>query len=151
MFCGLICLLWFSDAGAEPGRWADTNDATARALIAMERQWAEQECTRVVVVDTLLADDFLGTSPNGIRYTKAQAIEQAQTSSDPATGCRLDDARVQFFGDGMAIAYGSERFNSKSTQTDAAETRCLIWTDTWLNRKDGWQIVAAQDSWTDCR
>jgi hypothetical protein len=145
-----VAFLFAASVLAEEGRWADANDATAQALIARERQWAEQTCTHTMVVDTLLADDFQGTSPDGVRYSRTDAINDAESDDVVARDCRLDAATVHFFGDTTAVIYGNERFT-----TDVAGggtlTRCLIWTDTWLKRGGLWQVVAVQDMWADCK
>jgi hypothetical protein len=135
---------------AEQSRWADAADPTAQSLIALERQWAEQICTHKMVVDTLLADDFQGTSPGGSRYSKTDAVNDAKSADTVARDCRLDGATVHFFSDAIALVYGNERFTT-DVAAGGALTRCLVWTDTWLNRNGVWQIVAAQDMWADCK
>jgi hypothetical protein len=133
---------------AQQGRWAGISDQTAKSLIDMERQWAEAACTHSMIVQTILADDFQGTYPDGKRYSKLEAVERAKTSKTEARECRLHDAKVHFFGDNIALVYGSESSISKAS--DGKEyTRSLVWTDTWLKRNGGWQIVAAQDMRTD--
>src|SRR5262245_22962242 len=128
---------------AQEGRWAASNDPVAQSLIAMERAWAEQDCTHKVIVDTILADDFEGISPEGKRYTKAQAVSRAKSSTEKARDCHLNKVDVHFFGDSIAVAYGSESWINAA---DGKELKsCLVWTDTWLKRGGVWQIVAAQD------
>ena len=137
-------------AVAQQARWATANDQIAQSLIAMERQWAEESCTHKLVVQTLLADDFEGTSPEGKRYTKSQAIAYAESSKEVARDCLLNNVDVHFFGDSIAIAYGSESWTTRADNgTD--QKRCLIWTDTWLKRNGTWQIVAAQDMPFACK
>ncbi len=137
-------------ANAQQGRWAATSDETAKSLIAMERQWAEAACTHSVIVQTILADDFQGTSPDGKRYSKSEAVKREKTSKTEARECHLNDAKVHFFGDNLALVYGSESSIRKAS--DGKEyTRTLVWTDTWLKRNGSWQIVAAQDMRTDCK
>jgi len=29
--------------------------------------------------------------------------------------------------------------------------RCLVWTDTWLKRRDKWEIIAVQDTAVPCK
>lgn len=82
----------------QQGKSAAPNDQTAKSLIDMERQWAEASCTHSVIVQDILADDFQGTSPDGKRYSKAEAVEEAKTSKDEAGDCHLDDAKVRFLG-----------------------------------------------------
>jgi len=138
-------------ANAQQGKWAVTDDQIAKSLIDMERKWAEAPCTHSLIVQDILADDFQGTSPDGgKRYSKKEAVEKAKTSKDEARDCRLDDAKVHFFGDNIALVYGHETATRKSS--DGKEnTRSLIWTDTWLKRNGTWQIVAAQDMRADCK
>jgi hypothetical protein len=132
-------------ANAQQGKWAAPSDPTAKSLIDMERQWAEQECTHSAIEQTILADDFQGTTPEGKRYSKSQAVE---TSPPEARQCRLHDAQVHFFGENIAVVYGSESSIRKAS--DGKEyTRSLVWTDTWLKRNGKWQVVAAQDMRTD--
>ncbi|HUA18365.1 MAG TPA: nuclear transport factor 2 family protein [Bryobacteraceae bacterium] len=125
-------------------KWAAPDDATAKWLIEMERQWAEAECTHRVIVQTILADDFEGTSPEGKLYSKADAVAEAKRRQAPARDCRLHDVKVRFIGDNLAIVYGSESAMLK-TSNGTETTRSLVWTDTWLKRGGEWQIVAVQD------
>ena len=137
-------------ARAQEGKWASASDKTAKHLIALERQWAEEACTHNGITKTLLADDFLGTAPDGRRYTKAEEVEGSQPSKVRARDCRLIDAKVRFFGENMAMVYGSESSIRKS-RNGKEYKRCLVWTDTWLNRNGTWQIVAAQDTEVECK
>jgi len=136
-------------ANAQQGKWAAADDATAKSLIDMERQWVESPCTHSLIVQDILADDFQGIH-DGKRYSKKEVVEEAKTSKDEARDCRLDDTKVHFFGDNIAVVYGRETATRRSS--DGKEnTRSLVWTDTWLKRNGTWQIVAAQDTWTECK
>jgi len=123
------------------------NHALTQSLIARERDWAEAACTHKPVAETILADDFQGTAPDGKRYSKAEEIEENKSSKIQARDCRLIDAKVHFFGENTAIIYGSESSIRKASDGKES-TRTLVWTDTWLKRKGVWQIVAAQDTRT---
>jgi len=134
-------------ANAQQGRWAATSDQIAKSIIDNERQWAEAACTHNSIARTILADDFQGTSPDGKRYSKSEEVEEDISSKTEARDCRLDYAKVHFFGDNIALVYGSEHSIRKAS--DGKEyTRSLVWTDTWLKRNGSWQIVAAQDTQT---
>jgi ketosteroid isomerase-like protein len=130
----------------QEGKWAVQNDATAQSLINMERQWAEADCDGNLVTQTILADDFQGTAPDGSRYSKPQEVQDTKTSKHESHDCRLGETKVHFFGDNLAVLYGTESRIQK--ESDGSErTRSLIWTDTWLKRNARWQIIAAQDMW----
>ena len=67
-----------------------------------------------------------------------------------AHACALDDAKVRFFGEDVAIIYGSEHAIGKDkTHPDAKQ--CQVWTDIWLKRDGKWQIAASQDNKVDCK
>jgi len=71
--------------------------------------------------------------PNGKRYTKSEDVQETKTSKHEARGCRLGDVRVHFFGEDLAVLYGSESRVEKDNK-GMERTRSLIWTDTWLKR-----------------
>jgi len=134
----------------QQGQWAAAGDATAKFIVDAERQWAESACTHNRITERILADDFQGTSPEGKRYTKSEEFAQSADSPKTSRDCRLIDANVRFFGDNLAIVYGSESAVRKA-KDGTEKPRCLIWTDTWLKRDGKWQIIAAQDMPLDCK
>ncbi len=142
-------VLGFCASGhAQQSHWATPNDPVAKYMIEMERQWAEEGCTKKNVAEKFLADDFHGTAPDGSLYDRAEALKH--DASLVERECRLDEARVRFFGDTVAIVYGRER--AMRTPPGGKEAlRCLAWTDTWLKRDGKWQIIAVQDAVTACK
>jgi hypothetical protein len=135
----VVLLLSATAASAQTSRWASADDKTAQWMISQERRWAEGACDGNDVVKTLLADDFQGTSPSGKRYSKPVTIGEKPSARD----CKLGEVKIRFFGDNLAIAYGSESRVKTKDGKDSIET--LIWTDTWLKRDGRWQIIAAED------
>ena len=145
----IAAMLLLSSARAQQSHWAPADDKTAQYIIAMERKWAEGVCVDNGVVAGLLADDFQGTAPNGARFTKADELRDekgAHTSHD----CGLDEAKVRFFGDDLAIVYGREHAVGKDASQPKAKV-CQVWTDTWLKRGGKWQVIASQDNRVECR
>jgi len=124
-------------------------DAVAKFLIEMERQWSEAAtpAEEISVVKKIFADDFLGTDTDGTLYTKAEKIEKEKArsaSEGEVLSPRLDDVKVRFFGDNLAVLYGRESSIRKS-KGGKEHTRRVVWTDTWLKRDGHWQIIAVQD------
>ena len=139
-----INMLFCSLAQAQESHWAAPTEATAKTLIEWERQWAQAACTHNGIEKTILAEDFLGTAPDGSRYSKQQAIAHAASEKTSEGACTMYEVTVHFFGDSMAILYGSE--SAIHTEADGRKhTVKLTWTDTWLKRNGNWQIVAAED------
>ncbi len=146
MSIGVAC--WIP-AQAQESSWAKADDSTAKSLINYERLWAESDCTHNSIIKTILADDFQGTAPDGSRYSKKEATaEFAGGRSEEA--CEIYEVTVHFFGDAMAILYGSE--SAVHIETDGRRHKVkLTWTDTWLKRHGIWQVVAAQDMPTELK
>ena len=124
-------------------------DAVAKFLIEMERQWSEAAtpAEEISVVKKIFADDFLGTDTDGTLYTKAEKSEKEKArsaSEGEVLSPRLDDVKVRFFGDNLAVLYGRESSIRKSKE-GKEHTRRVVWTDTWLKRDGHWQIIAVQD------
>src|SRR5215467_6997145 len=137
-------MLLLVPASAQQSHWATDDDKTAKYMTDMERKWAEGVCVDNGVVAGLLADDFQGTATNGARFTKADELKD-EKGTRIAHDCGLDEAKVHFFGDSLAVVYGREHAIGKDKSQPNARV-CQIWTDTWLKRDDKWQIIASQDN-----
>jgi uncharacterized protein DUF4440 len=89
----------------------------------------------------------LGTDTDGALYTKAEKIqkEKARSASEgEVLSPRLDDVKLRFFGDHLAVLYGRES-SIRKAKDGKQYTRRVVWTDTWLRRDGRWQIIAVQD------
>ena len=133
---------------AQESRWGSPDEETVKFITAFEAKWANSACSPQPDLNTVIADDFQGTSPTGRRYGKDEAITTDTKSL--ARDCQLGPVKVRFFGDSIAIAYGAESRVDKANDDKEAK-RCQIWTDTWLKRAGKWQIVAAQDTVVPCK
>jgi hypothetical protein len=146
---GVASTLLLATAHTQVSHWASADDKTAKYIIEMERKWAEGVCVDNGVVAGLLADDFQGTSTNGMRFTKADELKD-EKSARTAHDCGLDKAKVHFFGGTVAIVYGREHAVGKDKSQPDAKV-CQVWTDTWLKRGGTWQIIASHDNRVECR
>jgi Domain of unknown function (DUF4440) len=136
-------------AYAQQSHWSSADDLTAKYIIEMERKWAEGVCVDNGVVAGLLADDFQGTSTKGARFTKADELKD-EKGPRTAHDCGLYEAKVRFFGDRLAVVYGSEHYVGKDKSQPNAKV-CQVWTDTWLKRGGTWQIIASHDNRVECK
>lgn len=134
---------------AQQSHWAEANDPTAQFIIESERKWAEGVCVDNGVVAGLLAEDFQGTSTQGTRFTKADELRD-EKGPRIAHDCGLDEAKVHFFGNDLALVYGREHAVGKDPAQPGVKI-CQIWTDTWLRRGGAWRIIASQDNRVPCR
>jgi len=136
-----------SPSVAQESRWGSPDEDTVKLITGAEAKWASSACSPQPDLKEVIADDFQGTSPQGRRYGKKDAIS-ADTKSQ-SRDCQLGEVKVRFFSDSIAIAYGAESSMNKNNNGKKTK-RCLIWTDTWLKRAGKWQIVAAQDTLVSC-
>jgi Domain of unknown function (DUF4440) len=145
-----ILALGIVAAGSEQAaKQPETDDPVVQSLIEKERQWSESASSaeEIKVVQKIFADDFLGTDTDGKLYTKSEKIEKERArsaSEGEVLSPRLDDVKVRFFGDNLAVLYGRESSIRKSKE-GKEYTRRVVWTDTWLKRDGHWQIIAVQD------
>jgi hypothetical protein len=146
----VLAVISMAAALGQQAHLAAADDPTAKFIIDAERQWAEAACTHNKIAQEILAEEFQGTSTEAKRYTKSEEVADTENGSSVARDCRLLDARVRFFGDSLAMAYGSES-SVRKVKDGSEKSRCQIWTDTWLKRNGKWQIIAAQDTLYDCK
>jgi Domain of unknown function (DUF4440) len=144
-----VTLLLVPAGHTQQSHLASADDKTAKYIIDMERKWAEGVCVDNGVVASLLADDFQGTSPKGTRFTKAEELKD-EKGARTAHDCGLDEAKVHFFGDSVAVVYGREHAVGKDNSQPSMKV-CQVWTDTWLKRSGTWQIIASQDNRVECK
>jgi len=100
--------LLLAPAKAQLSHWASADDRAEKYIIDMERKWSEGVGVDNGVVASLLAEDFQGTAPNGARFTKADELRD-EKGLRTAHDCGIDEVTVHFFGDTLALVYGSER------------------------------------------
>ena len=132
--CLLLCLTLAAPVEAEL-----SEEQTINYIKECSADWASS----VVTGDTsrmkvYFAEDFVGTGIEGGRYNKTQAVA-GNGPSDIYRSNTIDSVDVRLFGT-TAIAHGSETW----VKYDGSKGQ-WIWTDIWLLRDQGWQLVAAQD------
>lgn len=134
-FCGLIPFVRaaYPDAGSTADRGQ---------ILQLERDWTKSFVTMDVAAnERIVADDFLGTEPDGKRVRKADLIAEVKTGEALASNhLNEDDVTVRFYGQ-TAVVNGSESWKRKSD----GKTGRFIWTDVFVKREGKWQVVASQD------
>lgn len=145
VFAATLCLGSHAASAqtSSQGTWAAQDDPDAKIMLEAERKWAIDDCQPSNVVDEYLADDFVGTSPDGPIYTKAD-MQKEHSAPQSARDCKFLGARVRYYGPTVAILYGHETAILKNA-AGKDYRRTLVWTDTWMKRNGKWQIIAVQD------
>jgi hypothetical protein len=138
-----MCLPLFCLVISQSVATAASGSADREQILQMERDWVQSWVTMDVAVnDRIIADDYLGTEPDGKRVRKADLIAELKSGEAPLASNRLneDDVTIRFYGD-TAIVNGSESWKLK--KDDKAGR--YIWTDIFVKRNGKWQVVASQD------
>ena len=132
-------LLLVSASAARPVRASASTDAEFVSFL--EEAWVNAILAKnVKVLDRLLADDFVGVSPNGAPYSKKEAIADIQSGFYSVESMKMDNLKVRIVGD---VAIATYYQNEKSKFGNEDSTGRYIFTDVWLNRSDDWQVIAS--------
>jgi ketosteroid isomerase-like protein len=111
------------------------------ALIQIERAWADALVKGDVATwSRCVADDWVGTTPEGNMITKAGAYADLKAGLVVRELFRLDDLKVRVYGD-VAIVCGLETEKSKIHGKDMSGQ--YRFTDVFLKRNGRWQAVAS--------
>ena len=137
----MVIIAMLTTLGAAQG--AAKGTATDRQqILQLERDWTQSFVTMDVAANQrIVADDFLGTEPDGKRIEKSDLIAEVKTGEALLSNhLNEDDVTIRFYGQ-TAIVNGSETWKRKSD----GKTGRWIWTDVFVKRAGKWQVVASQD------
>jgi hypothetical protein len=112
-------------------------------LIRLENAWATGLVKRdAALFDKLLAPKFVYTE-NDKLMRRADVLRDVTSGSDTVTAAHNEAMEVHQFGATTAAVTGWLIVEGRGNA--GAFTHRYRFTDTWVKRKAGWQIVAAQD------
>jgi hypothetical protein len=112
-------------------------------LTRLENAWAAGLVKRDgALFEKLLAPKFVYTE-NDKLMRRSEVLHDVVSGSDTVTAAHNEGMEVHEFGATTAAVTGWLIVEGRSNGT--AFTHRYRFTDTWVKRKAGWQIVAAQD------
>ncbi|SMD42757.1 protein of unknown function [Aquiflexum balticum DSM 16537] len=116
-------------------------EAANAYILKSAQEWAEAiNAGDSLVIDRIVADDFMGVSLRGDLYDKQTLIRESKMKANRFYKPKVFNVTIRFYGE-AAVAQGNETWTKKADSTSTTN----IWTDTWIYRDKKWQIVAAQD------
>ena len=128
----VVAMLAAQSAGAED---------VGRELKALEQRlassWKSGDCK---AWGTIVADDWSVIHITGEILTKSQALQMCAAPTTAIEKFDIDDIVVRAF-DGTAVVTGRTTVTTAGPQ---AVTVTLRFTDVFIRRNDGWQVVASQ-------
>jgi len=124
---------------------ATSTPENAESIITqLERDWAAAIVGKdTATLERLLADDFTGTSANGQRYSKAEAIDDVKAGRYVAESMDLSRITVRVYGE-TAVVTLDQTEKSQFKGEDCSGR--YAFTDVWVKRQGEWRAVAAHGS-----
>ncbi len=135
----------FSDRALATDKATGSADKAAiNTLIQIEHDWANALVKGDLTTwSRCLAEDWIGTTPDGSIVTKAGAYADLKSHAVARTLFRVDDLKVRLYGD-AAIVFGLETEKSKIHGKDMSGQ--YRFTDVFVKRDGRWQAVASHSS-----
>lgn len=130
--------------GQTPGRQAGSNSKTEEKVRQLDRELNEAFLkSDVTVIDRILADDYVSTSPLGIVRTKAQVLEGQRTGERKYEALDFDDVRVRIYGNAAVLtSRRTERgqYRGQDTSGQFRQTRV------YARQRGRWRLGATQST-----
>jgi hypothetical protein len=126
------------------GEKVATTPSAEQELITLDKSWGEAGLKGdSAVLETILADDFIGNSPTGVA-TKAQNIAEAKTNAPDITNATYvaDEYTVRFLDPNTAVMThrAVEKGLNKGKEYNDQHRSMHV----WVKRDGRWQVVASQ-------
>jgi hypothetical protein len=138
-----ILLLALSAAALHAQKKAKEVKPGAVELTRLENAWASGLVKRdVALFEKLLAPKFVYTE-NDKLMRRTEVLRDISSGSDTVTAAHNEGMEVHQFGATTAAVTGWLVVEGRGSA--GAFTHRYRFTDTWVKRKAGWQIVVAQD------
>jgi len=120
----------------------DLQDSDARIVLRLEDEWAAALVRRdVATFRRLLADGFVYTEDDRTS-SRAEVLRDIAAGADTVTAAHNEDMRVHRFATILVV---TGWLIVRGRGAGGPFDRRYRFTDTWLRRDQGWQIVAAHD------
>jgi uncharacterized protein (TIGR02246 family) len=114
------------------------------AVRKLERQWLDAyEQNNAEAMDSIVADDFTITFPNGAIQTKPQLmamIKAPRRASQPRTKFSTEDVQSRAYGKTVILIGRVITEYERDGKTIKEQSR---YTDTYVQRNGRWQVVAS--------
>ena|SRR5580765_2466541 len=112
-----------------------------KTILKMETDWADSFVEGdMAFTERITADDYSFINSNGETQTKAQFVEMFNSKAYKITYLDLDNFKVRVFGDTAVATYGQTEKRQYEGRDNSGH---YVYTDVWVNRNGGWQIVAS--------
>jgi ketosteroid isomerase-like protein len=126
-------------AAATPGKKMSVEATVKDSENRWEAAFAGKDAS---VMQTVVADDFIGVYWDGKTMKKSGIISQIKKDKDTYQLAKNEKLDVHRYGPNVAVVVGTAR--EKGTDKDGKPfDRTFRFTDTWIERNGQWQCVAS--------
>jgi ketosteroid isomerase-like protein len=109
---------------------------------ALNREWMRSYVKRdTTFLRQYLADDYVGTFPDGTVLDKRGEIAALESGAVVITDMKASEMKVHLYGEAAVI---TGRSSIEAVVNGAAESGEYRFTDVWIKRGARWQAVASQ-------
>ena len=124
---------------------ASTPDDAVQEVQKLERAWLDAyEQLDEKAMNSIVADDFTITFPNGSMQTKAQimaSLKRPRSSDRPTMKFHTEEVQGRAYGDTVILSGRVVTEYQRDGQTTSKEEQ--RYTDTYVKLKGRWQVVAS--------
>lgn len=114
---------------------------TAAMLKRLEKQW-EASANDPDVIRKIVAEDFMGVSPDGKIITKSAMLKRAGKSKPEDSKGSARSMDVRFYGSDVAVITGIARETGRDKEGEKF-SMTYRFLDTWMKRRGKWQCIAS--------
>jgi hypothetical protein len=118
------------------------NGNVEQALMKIEQELIDSVVKGDVSVgERYLADSYTFTGPDGMVSDKSRMLADLKSGDLKIESSKLEDMKVKVYGKTAVATYGSTDKGAYKGKDLSGKYR---WTDVFMKRKGGWQLVAGQ-------
>jgi len=127
-----------------PVAQVEESEDVERLLEKKEKDWANAIVKGdIAYTEDLLADDYVGTAPDGRRLTKTQTLDEFRSGAFKSESMVVDRIRVRVIGDTAIVTLDQMEKSRYQGRDIIGRSK---WTDTFMKRNGKWQLVANHGS-----
>jgi len=131
-------------AASPPIAQVEESEDVERLLEKKEKDWANAIVKGdIAFTEDLLADDYVGTAPDGRRLTKTQTLDEFRSGAFKSESMVVDRIRVRVIGDTAIVTLDQMEKSRYQGRDIIGRSK---WTDTFMKRNGKWQLVANHGS-----
>ena len=113
-------------------------------LLAMEKTWTDAiQKKDLAAVNLLLAEEYMIIDDEGLVRDKATTLSRLKSSDNDISTAVVDELKVKLYGN-VAVVTG--RQTEKSVEKGKNTSGSYRYTDVWVKRGSGWQVVNTHES-----